>query len=188
MIPLDGKLANLASQVSNSASGSIGTARNIYDFLIDRMDYNYKAPGAGKGDAQWACDSRTGDCTDYHSLFIGLSRIKGIPAEHFFGVALNPAESQGTSKAWHCWAEFWTQDSGWCPIDASEADKHPDQKEYLFGGLSTRCLQITHGRDVNLVPKQQGPVLNFFATPYAESNGQPYLSTTWTCDYSGQAK
>jgi len=34
-------------------------------------------------------------------------------------------------------------------------------------------LKFSHGRDVNLVPRQAGPALNKFIQPYAEIDGVP---------------
>jgi len=36
--------------------------------------------GWGRGDAKWACDAKFGNCTDFHSYFMGLARSKGPPA------------------------------------------------------------------------------------------------------------
>lgn len=33
----------------------------------------------------------------------------------------------------HCWAEFYLPETGWIPIDASEAFKHSDKKDFFFG-------------------------------------------------------
>ena len=35
-------------------------------------------------------------------------------------------------------------------------------------------MQFTTGRDINLVPQQDGPPLNFFIYPYVEVDGKPY--------------
>ena len=32
-----------------------------------------------QGDVLWVCDSRFGNCTDFHSLFISWARAKGLP-------------------------------------------------------------------------------------------------------------
>ena len=69
------------------------------------MVYNYKAPGAG--DVIWACTNKTGDCSDYHSIFIGVCRSSGIPADHIFGLPLKAGKNE--TKDWHCWASFWVK-------------------------------------------------------------------------------
>ena len=178
LIPLKGPVADMYSRLELSPY-PIRAARQIYDYLIDTMVYNYKAPGAGLGDVVWACNNLTGDCSDYHSIFIGLCRSHGIPADHGFGWPLRVSEGRTPVKYWHCWAKFWVEGPGWITIDASEADKHPEQKDYLFGTLNEVYLTISHGRDVILSPAQAGQPLNIFADPYAEIDGKKRENIWW---------
>jgi len=52
-------------------------------------------------------------------------------------------------------AEFYVEPYGWIPVDASEAWKHPDKKDYFFGAHDDNRLQFTVGRDIRLDPPQQ---------------------------------
>ena len=63
---------------------------------------------------------------------------------------------------------------GWIPVDASEAWKNPDKREYFFGAHDVNRVQFTRGRDIDLAPKQSGPALNFSVYPYAEMAGKPF--------------
>ena len=182
LIPFHGPIDSL-KQAIQLPTAPIPAARKVYDYLIDNMVYNYKAPGAGIGDAVWACSSKTGDCSDYHSIFIGICRSSGIPADHVFGLPLRAKQGHATVKSWHCWAQYHVDGMGWATIDASEADKHPEQRDYLFGTLSADYLTISHGRDVNLSPRQQGPALNIFADPYVEIDGKPVADVKWIGTY-----
>lgn len=179
LIPLRGPVAQLGREMALPAE-PIRAARQIYDHLIDRMVYNAKAPGAKRGDANWACNSRTGNCSDYHSVFIGISRNEGIPADHVFGLPLRPGQPV---KDWHCWARFWVNGPGWITVDASEADKNPALRDYYFGTLSNVFLTMSHGRDVVLEPAQKGPALNMFIAPYVEVDGQPFGGVTWVATF-----
>jgi len=58
-------------------------------------------------------------------------------------------------------------------VDASEAWKHPEKKNYFFGGHDDNRLQFSIGRDIRLDPSQQGEPLNYFIYPYAELDGKP---------------
>ena len=71
-------------------------------------------------------------------------------------------------------AEFFAARRGWVPIDASEAAKAPEKREYFFGAHDENRIEFSRGRDLVLVPPQQGEPLNFFIYPYAELNGQPF--------------
>ncbi len=175
LIPIDhDPIVATAAKLKLANDPPIVAARKVYDWLIDEFTYNYKAPGAGKGDVRWACDSKTGDCTDYHSMFIALMRNQGIPADHEFGFPVRVQASEGRIPSYHCWARFYVEGIGWIPLDASEADKHPEDREYNFGSQSANLFKFTHGRDVTLAPPQQGPALNKFIHPYVEVDGVPF--------------
>ena len=174
MIPIKGRITELARTIKLPGGEPLRAGRAIYDHLVDTMVYNYLAPGAGKGNAVWACDSKTGDCTDFHSVFIGVCRWRGIPADHVFGLPLPPEKPEGDAKHCHCWAQFWVADVGWIPIDASRANKYPKDREYYFGTLGSTWVTLAHGRDVILEPPQQGPPLNMLHGPVAEVDGKPF--------------
>ncbi|MBN8789820.1 MAG: transglutaminase domain-containing protein [Terrimonas sp.] len=185
LIPLKGPIEKLYQQLK-LPEDPIAAARKTYDYLIDNMVYDYKAPGAGIGDVLWACDSKTGDCSDYHSVFIGVCRYAGIPADHVFGLPLKKGVGKGIVKDWHCWARFYAGKPGWITIDASEADKHPELRDYLFGSLSNLYLTLSHGRDVILSPAQKGTPINIFADPYAEVDGVKFENVKWLGSFEEQ--
>lgn len=186
MIPIEGRISQLARGIEMPEGEPLRTGRAIYDYLIDTMVYNYKAPGAGVGDAVLACDSKTGDCTDYHSVFIGVCRWRGIPADHVFGLPIPPENSEGEIRYAHCWARFWVDGIGWIPIDASRADKYPEDREYYFGTLGTTWVTLSHGRDVVLEPPQQGEPENMFHAPVVEVDGKPFHEFKWIGHYKNQ--
>jgi transglutaminase-like putative cysteine protease len=173
MIPIKGRITDLARGIKLPDGEPLRVGRAIYDHLVNTMVYNYLAPGAGKGNAVWACDSKTGDCTDFHSVFIGVCRWRGIPADHVFGLPLPPEASEGDAKHCHCWAQFWVKDVGWIPIDASRANKYPQDRDYYFGTLGSTWVTLAHGRDVILEPPQHGPPINMLHGPVAEVDGKP---------------
>ena len=55
-------------------------ARALYDYLLATMRYDKTGTGWGRGDAEWACDSKRGNCTDFHSLFMSMARSQHIPS------------------------------------------------------------------------------------------------------------
>jgi transglutaminase-like putative cysteine protease len=192
MIPIKGRLTRLARGIKLPDGEPLRAGRKIYDYLVDTMVYDYLAKGAGSGDALWACDSKTGDCTDYHSVFIGACRWRGIPADHVFGMPIPPDKPEGAIKYCHCWARFWVADIGWIPIDASRADKFPEDREYYFGTIGSTWVTLAHGRDVILDPPQQGGPVNMFHEPIAEvaiageAGGKP-LHVKWHGHYKDLA-
>jgi transglutaminase-like putative cysteine protease len=172
LVPIDGVIARLAAEQTAGATTPMEKARRIYDYVV-KMRYDKSGEGWGRGDAVWACDAKRGNCTDFHSLFIGMMRAEGIPARFEIGFPLPEGQSEGAIAGYHCWAQFYVDGMGWIPVDASEASKNPAKKEYFFGALDVNRVQFTYGRDLRLSPEQKGAPLNYFIYPYAEVAGQP---------------
>ena len=173
MVPLGGKPGELIANLALS-DDPIEAGKQLYMRTDDHMEYDKSRPGYGKGDAVWACDSRFGNCTDFHSLFISWARTLGLPARFEIGFPLPPERGEGKIGGYHCWAQFYADGHGWVPVDISEADKQPDMKEYYYGNLTENRVTFSQGRDIDLVPQQEGPPLNFFVYPYVEVDGKPW--------------
>jgi transglutaminase-like putative cysteine protease len=172
-VPVGGRALQLI-QGRDLPPGDVGTARALYDTVYGHMRYSKEGVGWGRGDADWACDSGFGNCSDFHSLFIALARAKEIPARFEIGFGLPPDRGRGEVGGYHCWAAFHAARRGWVPVDISEARKNPALRDYNFGNLSPDRVKFSAGRDLILEPKQDGPPLNFFVYPYVEVNGQPH--------------
>jgi transglutaminase-like putative cysteine protease len=174
LIPTDGKIKELAVEVTGSKNGSVAKAKAAYDYLFTTMRYDKTGSGWGRGDAVWACDAKRGNCTDFHSPFIGMLRADGIPARFDIGFPLPENKDKGDIAGYHCWAEFYAPKTGWIPVDISEAWKAKEKEDYFFGSVDANRVQFSTGRDVMLSPKQDGPALNYFVYPYVEVDGKPY--------------
>ena len=172
-VPLAGTIAELSAEQTSGIQDPLAKARAIYDYVIATMRYDKSGTGWGNGDAIWACTAKRGNCTDFHSLFIGMMRAAGIPARFEIGFPLPADQHAGAIAGYHCWAEFYVAPYGWIPVDASEAWKHPEKKNYFFGAHDDNRVQFTVGRDIRLDPAQQGEPLNYFIYPYAEVDGKP---------------
>lgn len=171
-VPIGGKpLALIADQ--KLPNDSIQLARLFFDIVNNHMRYSKDGTGWGNGDAEWACDSKYGNCSDFHSLFISLARSHKLPAKFEIGFPLPEKRGNGEIAGYHCWAKFKPEGRGWIPVDISEANKNPKLKDYYFGNLTEDRIAFSVGRDLILTPKQDGPPLNFFVYPYVEVNGQP---------------
>jgi transglutaminase-like putative cysteine protease len=174
LIPTDGKIKTLAVDVTGSQTGTVAKAKAAYDYLFTNMRYDKTGSGWGRGDAVWACDAKRGNCTDFHSPFIGMLRADGIPARFDIGFPLPEDKDKGDIAGYHCWAEFYAPKTGWIPVDISEAWKAKQKEGYFFGAVDANRVQFSTGRDIMLSPKQDGPALNYFVYPYVEVDGKPY--------------
>ncbi|WP_345112788.1 transglutaminase domain-containing protein [Hymenobacter algoricola] len=178
LVPLDPKIRLWALEVVAKANArtDLEKAQAIYNHVVSTVTYDKTGQGWGRGDIYYACDARRGNCTDFHAVFIGYCRALGIPARFSIGFPLPPERGTGEVKGYHCWAEFFTKETGWVPVDASEAAKNPARRNYFFGAHDENRLEFSRGRDLTLNPKQQGSPLNYFIYPYAEVDGQPFAA------------
>jgi transglutaminase-like putative cysteine protease len=172
-VPITGKPLELLRDREVPAD-ELQAGRLLYDLVNKHMTYDKSKPGWGKGDAVWACGSGFGNCSDFHSLFISLARSRKIPAKFDMGFPLPDRRGAGDVGGYHCWAWFKAKGKGWVPVDISEANKNPKLVEYYFGNLTPDRVKFSTGRDIQLVPRQDGPPLNFFIYPHVEVDGKVY--------------
>lgn len=174
LVPITGKPAELAAEQVKPGMSDLEKGRAFYNYVFSTMKYDKSGTGWGKGDALWACDSRRGNCTDFHSVFISMARSQKIPARFEMGLSVPDDQSSGQIAGYHCWAEFYTRERGWFPVDISEAWKHQEKKDYFFGAHDVNRVQFSLGRDIELNPRQHGDRLNYLIFPYVELGGEPY--------------
>ncbi|MBZ5551308.1 MAG: transglutaminase domain-containing protein [Acidobacteriia bacterium] len=174
LVPISGKIRDLALKVTEGKKTPLEKVRAIYDFVTWTLKYDKSGTGWGRGDALYACDAKHGNCTDFHSLFIAMARSVGIPAKFEIGFPIPENQKSGEIAGYHCWAEFYIQGIGWIPVDSSEASKDKEKANYFFGTLDVNRVQFTQGRDLELVPPQAGKPLNYFVYPYAEVDGREF--------------
>lgn len=173
LVPIDGQIAKWAQEVTRGKKTDLKKAKAVYDYAVATLKYDKNGQGWGRGDIYYACDAKRGNCTDFHAVFIGFCRALGIPARFAIGFPLPEKRGEGEIGGYHCWAEFYLTGYGWVPVDASEAWKQPEKRDYFFGGHDENRVQFTMGRDIILRPRQQGDPLNYFIYPYAEADGKP---------------
>ena len=178
LVPVTGVPAQLAAEQTKSAATPLEKAYAIYDYVFRTMKYDKTGTGWGHGDTLWACDSRHGNCTDFHSVFISMARSQKIPARFQIGFPLSADKTSAEIPGYHCWAEFYLDSIGWAPVDISEAWKHPEKHDYFFGAHDVNRVQFTEGRDLLLAPKQDGAPLNYFIYPYVEVAGKEYSNVS----------
>ncbi len=174
LVPVTGVPAQLAEQQTQGATTALEKAHAIYEYVFRTMKYDKSGEGWGHGDTLWACDSKHGNCTDFHSVFISMARAEKIPARFQIGFPLPADKHSAEIPGYHCWAEFYLDGTGWVPVDISEAWKHPEKHDYFFGAHDVNRMQFTQGRDLRLAPAQEGAPLNYFVYPYVEIAGKEY--------------
>lgn len=150
------------------------TARAIFDWIVDNVEYKKVGTGWGNGDTFWACNERYGNCTDFHALFISLARSEGIPARFEMGFPIPRDKPEGLISGYHCWVQIKLPQQGWIPIDASEAAKDPENRDNYFAVYPADRVQFTAGRDLVFTDATRRSPLNYFVYPYVEVGGEPW--------------
>jgi transglutaminase-like putative cysteine protease len=177
MMPVGGRFTEIASNAMRGRdAGDLMRARALYDYIIDNMRY-MKYGNYGKGDSNYACDVRTGNCSEFHSFFISLARSAGIPARFAVGAAVPSERNEGGIDGYHCWAEFYAEGKWW-PIDISEANKYTALATYYFGHHPANRIELSRGRDIEINPSPASGPINFHAFPLLEINGKPAETKT----------
>jgi len=177
LVPLNETFKTLAQAATAGKKGDLERARALYDSVLARMRYDKSGTGWGKGDAMYACDAKTGNCTDFHSYFIALARSIGIPARFAIGATIPAERNEGVIEGYHCWAEFFA-DGRWVPVDISEAWKNPKLADYYFGHHPANRFEMAKGRDLIVNPAPATGPINFLVYPLLEVDGKGIKAET----------
>lgn len=181
LLPVGDRFSEIADSViaARQAETSLSKARALYDYIVDNVRYA-KQGRYGTGDANYACDIKSGNCTEFHSLFISLARSAGIPARFAVGAAIPSERNEGGINGYHCWAEFYA-DGKWWPVDISEANKYSALATYYFGHHPANRIEFSKGRDILPDTAPASGTINFFVYPVLEVKGaSKSVKTTFT--------
>ena len=184
LVPVTGLPAEIAAKEVAGRSTDLDRARALYDYVFRTLKYDKSGTGWGRGDTLWACDSKRGNCTDFHSLFISMARSQKIPARFEIGFPLPPDKHSGEIAGYHCWSDFYLNGTGWVPVDISEAWKHPERRDYFFGAHDVNRVQFTMGRDLKLNPQQDGEPVNYLLFPYIEVDGKEFSNVSTNVSFA----
>jgi transglutaminase-like putative cysteine protease len=153
--------------------------------------------------------TKTGNCTDFHSLVSSLTLAVGIPTRMVYGSLLKPTlNGLDVDASYHCWIQFYAPNLDWVTLDVSVADIYmgdfplteKNQKlvelttavgyrgvdqamvDYYFGNLDERRVVWSIGRDLRLDPPQEDGPVNALHKMYVEVDGKQY--TDWTRQFT----
>jgi len=203
------EIKKLAASITNGETNPVIAAHKLYEWTYKNVNYWVKDPEHLKaspvGSTEYCLRSKTGNCTDFHSLFASLAISSGIPVRMVYGSLLKPTlNGMEVDASYHCWIQFFAPRLGWLPLDASLAniyaeeipltDKNkklvelttstgyhgPDMKkvEYYFGNLDERRVVWSIGRDLTMQPPQEDGPVNSLPKAYVEIDGKQ--SSDWT--------
>ena len=171
LVPVNETFKTLAETATAGKHGEMERARALYDSVLGRMRYDKSGTGWGRGDAVYACDAKTGNCSDFHSYFIALARSIGIPARFAIGATIPADKNEGLSRVTIAGRNSFA-DGRWVPVDISEAWKNPKLADYYFGHNPANRFELARGRDLIVDPAPATGPINFLVYPLLEVDGQ----------------
>jgi transglutaminase-like putative cysteine protease len=207
------EIRKLAASITGGEPNPVLASRKLYDWTYKNVNYWVKDPEHLKaspvGSSEYCLRSKTGNCTDFHSLFASLAIASGIPVRMVYGSLLKPTlNGMEVDASYHCWIQFFAPRLGWLPLDASLAniyaediplnDKNKklvelttstgyhgadkDKVEYYFGNLDERRVVWSMGRDLIMQPPQEDGPVNSLPKMYVEIDGKQ--SADWTRQFT----
>jgi transglutaminase-like putative cysteine protease len=208
-VEIDDQIRKLADQIVGNETNPVIAARKLYDWTLENVEYWVKDPKNKKaspvGSTTYCLTFRTGNCTDFESLWTSLARAKGIPTQIVYGSFLKPElRGQDQDQSYHCWAEFYAPGLGWLPHDVAVADLYvgeyavnadneklvrlttadgtfgpdPARVNYYFGNLDERRVVWSRNRDLIMSPRQDGEPVNALPKAYVEVDGKEHPEKT----------
>jgi transglutaminase-like putative cysteine protease len=193
--PVDDIVKQKAAAITKGAATREQKARTIYEWIVANTYRNPKTHGCGRGDVKFMLESGDlgGKCADINALFVALARGAGLQARDVYGIRVAPsrlgyrslgAATTNITKAQHCRAEVYLDDTGWTPVDPADVRKvileePPGQlpvtdekvraaQKRLFGSWEMNWVAYNYAQDVELPESKFGPV-RFFMYPQAET-------------------
>ena len=212
-VVVNDRIKALAASIVGNETNPIKAARKIYDWTLQNVDYWVKDPDHLKaspvGSTEYCLNTKTGNCTDFHSLFASLAMSSGIPTRMIFGSLLKPTlNGLAIDGSYHCWIQFYAPRVGWVPLDVSLANiygkdfslndknrklvelttatgyKGTDKSKvnYYFGNIDERRVVWSIGRDLVFEPPQDEGPANSLPKAYVEIDGKQ--SSDWTREFT----
>jgi transglutaminase-like putative cysteine protease len=195
----------LAAQIVGDEDNPVNMARKLYDWTLNNIDYWVKDPehlkASSVGSTEYCLRTKTGNCTDFHSLYTSLARSAGLPSRIVYGSLLKPTlNGMDVDASYHCWVQFYAPNLDWLTLDVAVADIYvsgvevndknaklmelttatgyqgADAKmvDYYFGNLDERRVVWSVGRDLIMAPAQDAGPVNALPKMYVEVDGKVY--------------
>ena len=202
-VVIDDDIRKLAREIVGDETNPVLAARKLYDWVLDNVEYWVKDPENKKaspvGSTTYCLTFRTGNCTDFESLWASLARATGIPTQIVYGSFLKPdLRARDQDQSYHCWAEFYASGIGWIRHDVAVADLYhgefpvntdnerliklttadgtfgndPPRVNYYFGNLDERRVVWSRNRDLVMSPRQDSEPVNALPKAHVEIDGK----------------
>ncbi|MBI3813457.1 MAG: transglutaminase domain-containing protein [Nitrospinae bacterium] len=184
--PIDGKVKEIASSITDGKKSIIEKAKAVYDWTVENTFRDPNIKGCGTGDVERILSEKGGKCADISGVFVAVARAAGVPSREVYGLRLGKKDGEDITGGHHCWTEFYLPNYGWIPVDPADVRKAMltekldleqarKYRDYYFGAVDEYRIALTRGtKGYCLSPPQKGgPIPYGFMYPYAEVDGKP---------------
>ncbi|MGA7220517.1 MAG: transglutaminase-like domain-containing protein, partial [Candidatus Sulfotelmatobacter sp.] len=131
-IVVNDDIRKLAMSITGGETNPVLAAHKLYEWTYKNVNYWVKDPDHLKaspvGSSDYCLRTKTGNCTDFHSLFASLAIASDIPVRMVYGSLLKPTlNGMEVDASYHCWIQFFAPRLGWIPLDASLANIYAEE-------------------------------------------------------------
>ncbi|MBI5893619.1 MAG: transglutaminase domain-containing protein [Deltaproteobacteria bacterium] len=187
-IPTDGRIKEIALDITKGKDNIIEKAEAVYDWVIENTFRDPNVQGCGIGSVERMLAEKGGKCADISGVFVALANAAGVPAREIWGLRLGKKQVEDMTAGHHCWAEFYLPGYGWIPVDPADVrkamlveklelnnEKTKKYRDYYFGAVDEYRIVLSRGaKGYNLNPPQKSGAIPYgFMYPYAEIDGKP---------------
>jgi len=175
------KLKKITRKILRGKRSYMKKVRALYDYVYENMEYSKEIPGYGSGDVERACRVKSGNCIDFHSLFVALANVSEVISREvaYIDIPLEGSDIPNYCRAsYHCAVEIYLPGLDiWFPLDISHAKKGRGPKEFYFGSLDNLRLRLGHGRNI-LLPGSNIRIKRILTEPFVLVDGKPHTDVS----------
>src|SRR5262245_26189186 len=88
-VVINDEIKSIAAKVTGGDKNPVSAGRKLYDWTLENIEYWVKYPDRLKaspvGSSTYCLANKTGNCTDFHSLWAALARASDIPTQIVYG-------------------------------------------------------------------------------------------------------
>ncbi len=173
-------IKHTAQKIIPTATNDVDTVKNIFDYVFNRLRYNYDDINKDKG-ALLALTSGTGVCEEFSKLFTALCRAKGIPARIRKGFELPFIfDDSDDIKNGHAWVEVYFDKYGWVTFDPTNKiddnirikmqEKNIFPYDFMSELIQNRTYLISDTGTINLKAEGDGDMTSKISGIYYSVN------------------
>lgn len=162
----------IATQAAGDAASDVDKARRLYEHMLAQCRYDVDPT---RPPADLVLGGKPASCSELAYTFVALCRAAGIPARTVRAFSNREGNAAWIDWQTHRWAEFFTPQTGWVPVDPTYGLSH--SKEVFFARQRPQyCALVDDAFEprarllpwfMNFIVRSDGPPLPLMMRPSA---------------------